>query len=115
MVPPLPALTPPTFKDKLMSWSRHFKIYEVFSNHHVCAIFDSLLGVECSLLACESLQEDIRDISKGKVLTAKIESTSHDIIYLADNFALLGEQHVWSSLSVAAPESIFAARGWNKK
>merc|ERR1712165_493158 len=55
-----------------------------YSSHHVRAIFDSLLRVECSLFACESL---------------------------ADNFALLGEQHVWSSLSVAAPDSIFAASG----
>ena len=52
---------------------------------------------------------------KEKALTAKIKSTSHVIVNLADNFALLGEQHVWSSLSIAASDSIFAASGWNKK
>ena len=29
-----------------------------FCIHHVCAIFDSLLRVECSLLACESLKQE---------------------------------------------------------
>merc|ERR1712037_267845 len=54
------------------------------SSNHICAVFNGLLGVEGSLLSGETLTNDL---------------------------ALLGKQHVWSSLSVAATDSIFAASG----